>query len=328
MVSFISKLKSMTSSRPEQTDKTPPSLPGKINPKKRTQVHDLASPSARSTQSISPKLRTIFGPQSPKPKLGVLESPKSPESAYSGVALLGDVEIVRRVSKGKVKRIELTQVHTYDSASAGTQTDERAVADDVKDMLKRRSGLAKSGWEWLHSGDAGLLFMSSTAKQKKSRQENTPHDTESSLPLTGNLLLKLQQAIAVDAELQACQKRTTREIATLNAYHENLRNRKETLKEQLEGLKTLPNYDLNEEKLAVDKELVRVWEASIDTMDERLKSEERLEKKRDEFEQVARLALSVLALGLAERMLVDVVDGRERADSEVEFEMRYRLAER
>ena len=46
------------------------------------------------------------------------------------------------------------------------------------------------------------------------------------------------------------------------------------------------------------------------------------------LEQVARLALSVLALGLAERMLVDVVDGRERAGSEVEFEMRYRLAER
>jgi hypothetical protein len=328
MVSFMSKLKSIASSRPEQSGKTPPSLSGKVNPKKRTQVHDLASPSVRSTQSISPKLRTFFGPQSPKTKLGVLESPKSPESAYSGVALLGDVEIVRRVSKGKVKRIELTQVHTYGSATAGTQTEERAVADDVKDMLKRRSGLAKSGWEWLHSGDAGLLFMSSTADQKRSTQGNTPHDTESSLPLTGNLLLKLQQAIAVDAELQACQKRTAKEIATLNAYHESLRNRKEMLKEQLEALKTLPNYDLNEEKLAVDKELVRVWEASIDTIDERLKSEERLEKKRDEFEQVARLALSVLALGLAERMLVDVVDGRERAGSEVEFEMRYRLSDR
>ena len=170
--------------------------------------------------------------------------------------------------------------------------------------------------------------MSSTAEQKKSRDTDLLNDTETSLPLTGNLLLKLQQAIAVDAELQACQKRTAREIATLNAYHENLRNRKETLKEQLEALKTVPNYDLNEEKLAVDKELVHVWEASIDTMDERLKSEERLEKKRDEFEQVAQLALSVLALGLAERMLVDVIDGRERADSEVEFEMRYRLAER
>ena len=259
----------------------------------------------------------------------MLESPKSPESAYSGVALLGDVEIVRRVSKGKVKRIELSQVHSYESASAGTQTEESAVADNVKDMLKRRSSLAKSGWEWLHSGDAGLLFMSSTAEQKKlSRESAALHDSQMNLPLTGNLLLKLQQAIAVDAELQACQKHTAREIATLNAYHESLRKRKETLKEQLEALKTTPNYELDEEKLAVDKELVRVWEASIDTMDERLRSEERLEKKRDEFEQVARLALSVLALGLAERMLVDVVDGRERAGSEVEFEMRYRLAER
>jgi len=330
MISFISKLKSITSSRPEQHGKAHPSLPGKHNAKKRPQQQNPASPSARSTQSISPKLRTFFGPpQSPRVKLGVLESPKSPESAYSGVALLGDVEIVRRVSKGKVKRIELTQVHTYESTSVGMQTEERAVADNVKDMLKRRSGLAKSGWEWLHSGDAGLLFMSSTAEQKKSiREGNTAHDTDASLPLAGNLLLKLQQAIAVDAELQACQKRTAREIATLNAYHENLRNRKEMLKEQLEALKTMPNSDLNEEKLAVDKELVRVWEASIDTMDERLKSEERLAKKRDEFEQVARLALSVLALGLAERMLVDVVDGRERAGSEVEFEMRYRLAER
>ena len=331
MLSFVSKLKSITSSRPEHNgEKPPPSVTGKGNVKKSTRVNHPASPSARSTQSISPKLRTFFGPPpSPKVKLGVLESPKSPDSAYSGVALLGDVEIVRRVSKGKVKRIELTQVHTYESTSIGTQTEERAVADNVKDMLKRRSGLAKSGWEWLHSGDAGLLFMSSTAEQNNSTRGGcTPHAAEASLPLTGNLLLKLQQAIAVDAELQACQKRTAREIATLNAYHENLRNRKEMLKEQLDALKTVPNYDLNEEKLAVDKELVRVWEASIDTMDERLKSEERLEKKRDEFEQVARLALSVLALGLAERMLVDVVDGRERADSEVEFEMRYRLSER
>lgn len=238
---------------------------------------------------------------------------------------MGDVEIVRRVSKGKVKRIELSQAHTYDSASAGTQTDERA---NVKDLLKRRSGLAKSRWEWLHSGDAGLLFMSCTAEQKKERDEDAMNDVETSLPLTGNLLLKIQQAIAVDAELQACQKRTARETATLVTYNENLRKRKETLKERLEQLKTMPDYDLDEEKLAVDKELVRVWEASIDTMDERLKSEERLEKKRDEFEQVARLALSVLALGLAERMLVDVVDARERVGSEVEFEMRYRLAER
>jgi hypothetical protein len=328
MVSFISKLKSMASSRPEPNAKVPPPLPAKANQKKRSQEHHPTSPSARLTPSILPELRTFFGPQSPKLRLGVLESPKSPESAYSGVALLGDVEIIRRVSKGKVKRIELSQVHTYETASAGTQTEERAVADNVKDLLKRRSGLAKSGWEWLHSGDVGLLFMSSTAEQKKSRGTDVLHDTETSLPLTGNLLLKLQQAIAVDAELQACQKRTAREIATLNAYHESLRKRKETLKEQLEGLKLMPNYDLDEEKSAVDKELVRVWEASIDTMDKRLKSEERLETKRDEFEQVARLALSVLVLGLAERMLVDVVDGRERADSEVEFDMRYRLPER
>jgi hypothetical protein len=90
----------------------------------------------------------------------------------------------------------------------------------------------------------------------------------------------------------------------------------------------MTNGNLDEEKSAVDKELVRVWEASIDTMDERLKIEERLEKKREEFELVARGALSVLALGLAERMLVDVVQDREMRGSEVEFEMRYRLVER
>lgn len=327
MVSFISKLKSITSSRPEATERKHPTIPTKPDPKKRPQEHNLISPGVRSTQSISPKLRTFFGPQSPRTKLGVLESPQSPESAYSGVALMGNVEIVRRVSKGKVKRIELSQVQTYDSASAGTQTDERAVADSVKDMLKRRSGLAKSGWEMLHSGDAGLLFLGSGfSTDGKDLKETSALDA--GLPLTGNLLLKLQQAIAVDAELQACQKRTTRELATLNAYHENLRKRKETLKQQLEELKKMPNYELDEEKLAVDKELVRVWEASIDTMDERLKIEERLEKKRDEFEQVARLALSMLALGLAERMLVDVVDQRERANSEIEFEMRYHMAER
>lgn len=241
---------------------------------------------------------------------------------------MGNVEIVRRVSKGKVKRIELSHVNAYVSTSTGTQTDETNVVADVKDMFKRRSGLAKREWEMLHSGDAGLLFMSSAADETASKDKTVANDTDSNLPLTGNILLKLQQAIAVDAELQACQKRTTREIATLNAYHENLHRQKETLKKQLEQLKTLPNYDLDEEKLEVDKALVRVWEASIDTMDERLKCEERLEKKRDEFELVARAALAVLALGLIERKLVDVADGRERAESEVEFEMRYRLGDR
>lgn len=330
MVSFMSKLKSLASSHPDASAKPNPAQSTKPSHKKRPQAHKPLSPGERSTQSISPKLRTFFGPLSPRTtKLGVLESPTSPESTYSGVALMGNVEIVRRVSKGKVKRIELSHVNAYVSASTGTQTDEVDVVADVKDMLKRRSGLAKREWEMLHSGDAGLLFMSSSAADETtSKDKAVVNDTNANLPLTGNLLLKLQQAIAVDAELQACQKRTTREIATLTAYHENLHRQKETLKKQLEQLKTLPNYDLDEEKLEVDKALVRVWEASIDTMDERLKCEERLEKKRDEFELVARAALAVLALGLIERKLVDVADGRERAGSEVEFEMRYRLADR
>lgn len=250
------------------------------------------------------------------------KSPESPESAYSGIALFGDVELVRRVSKGKVKRIELTKVSTYVSASVGTQTEDQGPASLVREALKRRSGLA---WEMLHSGDAGLLFMTNPGKSEEEKDRNESIENIA-LPLTGNLLLKFQQAIAGDADLQACQKRTTREIATLGAYQENLRKRKETLKERLEDLKkTMPNYDLNDEKTEVDKELVRVWEASIDTMDERLRCEERLEKKRDEFEGLARAALSIVGLGLAERMLVDVVEERERKGSEVDFEMKYRL---
>ena len=335
MPSFLSKLKSLTILHPDTSPNAHPGPPKDSDPGKDSQAQKLISPGERSTQSISPKLRTFFDPLSPRStataaatRLGVLESPKSPDSAYSGVALLGDVEIVRRVSKGKVKKIELTPVKAYESISAGTQTDDVDVIADVKNMLKRRFGLAKREWEMLHSGDAGLLFMSNTAEDKTSKESPTVNDKNASLPLTGNLLLKLQQAIAVDAELQACQKRTTRELATLSTHHETLHRRKEALKLQLEDLKTQPNYDLNEEKLEVDKALVRVWESSIDATDERLKCEERLEKKREEFEDVARAALAVLALGLIERGLVDVDGGRERKGSEVEFEMKYRLADR
>lgn len=280
MPSLISKLKSfksLHSLRPghqKEEDHKVPALPSPRSPQ---------TPRHLRT-SLSPKLRTFFGPYSPKAKLGVLESPKSPESpesAYSGIALFGDVEVVRRVSKGKLKRIELTKVHTYESASAGTQTEDQGRASIVREALKRRSGLA---WEMLHSGDAGLLFMTNPTKSEEPTTEGNGSVENTALPLTGNLLLKLQQAIAGDADLQACQKRTTREIATLNSYQENLRKRKETLKDRLEELKTAPNYDLNDEKSDVDKQLVRVWEASIETMDERLRCEERLEKKRDEFE--------------------------------------------
>lgn len=53
---------------------------------------------------------------------------------------MGDVEIVRRVSKGKVKRIELNHINAYVSASTGTQTDEVDVVADVKDMFKGGQG--------------------------------------------------------------------------------------------------------------------------------------------------------------------------------------------
>ena len=68
-----------------------------------------------------------------------------------------------------------------------------------------------------------------------------------------------------------------------------------------------------------------MWEASIDTMDERLRSEERLEVMRDGFEGVARAAFGGLAVGLG---LVDGLDGESgggRRRSEVEFEQKYRL---
>lgn len=324
MVSLFSKLRSLKIPRTQQ--------PGPGLPVEHT-VLKPQSPdwTARRTFSISPKLRTFFEPQTPTntnmTAVGVLESPHSPESAYSGVVTQAfDVEIVRRVSKGKVKRIELTKVNTYESACIGTQTEDYGAR--AGKALKRKSGLAKREWEMLHSSDAGLLFMTSPTKQEQSNEHWQAEGyfiEDTALLMTGNLLLKLEKAIAADAELQSCQKRTTREISTLITYQENLRKRKEVLKDQLQQLKGMPDSELDEEKLAVDKELMRVWEASIDAMDERLRSEERLEKKRDAFELIAKAALAVLALGLKERGLVDRVDSsRERAASEVEFEQRYR----
>ena len=248
------------------------------------------------------------------------------------------MEVVRRVSKGRVKCIELTKVKGWEAACTGTQT--QTVAESAgaraRRVLLSTSGLMmrEGDWEKLHSGDAGLLFVGSPAKglQDAGRdgQMMGGHDSrleEMALPLTEDLLLKLQRAIAADAELLSCRRRTAREIATLNSYQEGLRKRKEALKSRLQELKaSLPAYELDDEKIAVDKELVRVWEASIDTMDERLRSEERLEVMRDGFEGVARAAFVGLAVGLGERGMVDVVaDGRERSMSEVEFEGRYRL---
>lgn len=314
-----------------------------------TKLLSLASsnptaPSSRTTgrHSISPKLRTFFGPptptdpkppspkatcpQQPPPALGVLESP---QSAYSGVASLGSVEIVRRVSRGKVKRVEIAaqaKAKGYASVSVGTQTDDvigEVGAGSVRDVLKRRSGLV---WEMLHGGGAGLLFVASLGEMD-GKGEGEEGLVNGSMPLTGALLRKLQRAIAVDAELQAVQKRGAREAAVLGALEERLRKRKEVLKGRLKELKGEPGAELDEEKLAVDKELVRVWEASIEAMDERLRGDERLERKRGEFESASRAALAVLALGLAERMLVDIEEV-ETAGSEVEFEQKYRLTDR
>ena len=348
MPSFLSKFRSF---KPHHHTQHPAPAAEQVLPKP-------ATPDwiARRTFSISPKLCTFFDfepitpsptkptytpyrPANPTPHtaLGVLDSPQSPESVHSGVAgQILDVEIVRRVSKGKVKRIELAKVKTYEAACAGTQTssEDVSVGARAKTLLQGPSLLAWNGWEMLHSGDAGLLFMGSGGPAKtldplgggRRRAKDSSSPSSSALPLTGTLLLKLQRAIAADASLQVCQKRTAREIATLNSHQENLRKRKDALKARLQELKSLPAYELDDEKVAVDKELVRVWEASIDTMDEGLRSEERSEVMRDAVEGLARGALAVLALRLRERGLLDVVDGQVgRRGSEVEFEGRYRL---
>ena len=253
------------------------------------------------------------------------------------------MEVVRRVSKGRVKCIELTKVKGWEAACTGTQT--QTVAESAGARARRvllstssRLVMGEGDWEKLHSGDAGLLFVGGSAKQqlhdgadgkKMGRGGECYSEEDTTLPLTGTLLLKLQRAIAADAELLSCRRRTAREIATLNSYQESLRKRKEALKSRLQDLKaSLPAYELDDEKIAVDKELVRVWEASIDTMDERLRSEERLEVMRDGFEGVARAAFVGLAVGLGERGLVDVLDGvgeGGKRRSEVEFEQKYRL---
>lgn len=241
------------------------------------------------------------------------------------------MEIVRRVSRGKVKRVDVARGSggggRYVSRSVGTQTEGLGVGDGLVGRGSRRKSavLAREGWEMLHTADVGLLFMASPGVGEGGDGQEEGKDV---LPLTGNLLRKLQQAIAADAALQACQKRTAREIATLNTHQENLRKRKEVLKERLELLKDQRVSDFDEEKVTVDKELVRVWEASIETMDERLRCDERLERSREAFERVARAALAVLALGLAERMLVDVVeeDGKGRRGSEMEVGKRWRLS--
>ncbi|KAM0696251.1 hypothetical protein Q7P36_003497 [Cladosporium allicinum] len=362
MPSFLSKLRSFKNNHMQQQQQQHPPLAEQrsLSPT----IPKPATPdwTARRTFSISPKLRTFFDfePLTPSPikqthssrqtpnrpanpiphttTLGVLDSPQSPESGYSGVTSQVDgVESVRRVSKGRVKCIELTKVKGWEAACTGTQT----VALESAGARARRVLLSTSGlvmgegdWEKLHGGDAGLLFVGGSAKQMQDAgcggQTMRGHDSrveEMALPLTGTLLLKLQRAIAADAELLSCRRRTAREIATLHSYQESLRKRKEVLKSRLQELKaSLPAYELDDEKIAVDKELVRVWEASIDTMDERLRSEERLEVMRDGFEGVAREAFVGFAVVLGERGSVDVVaDGRERSKSEVEFEGRYRL---
>ena len=344
MPSFLSKLRSF---KPSHTQQQQHPTAGTAAATRDQQLDPTipkppATPdwTARRTFSISPKLRTFFDfePTTPSPTkpyhatttpishpaaaatptgtkaLGVLDSPDSPASNYSGVvARVLDVEVVRRVSKGKVKRVEVTRVAAaYESACAGTQTVPEDVGARVKRMMLEghSAGLAKSGWEVVHSADAGLLFMGSPVVEKANGSLLGGKFVEdaSSLPMTGNLLLKLQRAIAADADLLSTRRRTVREIATLTSYQENLRKRKDALKEQLQQFKSIPDAEMDlGEKAAVEKGLVRVWEASIDTMDERLRSEERLEVCREGFEGSARAAFAVLALGLGERGLVDVV---------------------
>jgi hypothetical protein len=268
MVSLFSKLRSFKNNHTQQHPPPPgPTARDQPNPDPMPQSQSQSQPkppptpdwSARRTFSISPKLRTFFDfePITPSPtkpyhstttaashlapaaipirtkSLGVLDSPNSPASNYSGVvSQVVDVEIVRRVSKGKVKRVEVTKVAAaYESACAGTQTAAEDVGSRAREMLERKSGLGMRGWEVLHSGDAGLLFMGSPAKANGRSMGGTSVE-DNYLPMTGNLLLKLQRAIAADALLHT-RRRTTRKPATLTSHQETLRKRKEALKARL-----------------------------------------------------------------------------------------------
>lgn len=320
---------------------------------------------ARRTFSISPKLRTFFEPPQTRTKttsngrstttafLGVLESPQAqspqcPESAYSGVVtqVLG-VEVVRRVSGGKVKRVKVGNVREYESVCVGTQTrtgDSVAAANG----LKLNSGPVNGGWEpdgMLHSRGAGLWFLpDNTVKQQQQQPAGElgqlsgreAHAKGPSLPLpSAFLLLQLNNAITASASLHSTRQRTAREIATLTTYQEDLRKHKEALRSRLQVLKETPDgakLDFKE-KLAVDRELVRVSRGLIDTLDERLSSEERLEVERETFEGIVKAAIGGLEGWLrGSGLLVDVevggVDGgggRKRTVSEIEFERKHCL---
>ncbi|KAI3478653.1 hypothetical protein L1887_59367 [Cichorium endivia] len=277
MVNLTTRLKSLArlnSTRQQPSSSNPPS-PSPTSTKTPAPAQASTNPPSptsptKKRHSISPKLRTFFEPLTPdSAPLGVLSSPSSaepspaspePSPSYSGVAVLGDVEIVRRVSRGKVKRVDVVKSGAGKAGyrSTGTQTEGLGVGDGLVGRGPRRKSavLAREGWEMLHTADAGLLFMASPGVGEGGDGQEEWKDV---LPLTGNLLRKLQQAIAADAALQACQKRTAREIATLNTHQENLRKRKEVLKERLEQLNGQRVSDFDEEKVAVDKELVRVW---------------------------------------------------------------------
>ena len=78
---------------------------------------------------------------------------------------------MRRVSKGRVKCIELTKVKGWEAACTGTQT--QTVAESAGARARRvllstssRLVMGEGDWEKLHSGDAGLLFVGGSAKQQ------------------------------------------------------------------------------------------------------------------------------------------------------------------
>ena len=343
MPSLFSKLRSFKTSHSNQEHQQPPN-PSNNNkpldldlPKRRPQTPDWT---ARRTFSISPKLRTFFDPpQTPTtttttrtkttkpstsnrtqpPTLGVLDSPpaqspQSPNSAYSGVVTqVLDVEILRKVSGGKVRHVELigkSKSRAYESACAGTQMTSGNEEDDdnnsTSNLVAKTTTAWLDRWETLHSSQAGLLFFGSagglmgttsfSSSSPSSSPSHVPVQTPPpSLPFPPHLLNLPHSALTAFNSLQVTRQRT----ATLHSYQSNLRKRKGVLKGRLQEIKSaiaaagssssprdVSLEALEAEKKAVERELVAVWELEVGCLDERLRCEERLEGGREGFEGV------------------------------------------
>lgn len=241
--------------------------------------------------SSIPRVQTTFEPEQ---CLGVLESPSpqttaSPATPYSGVAKISVVDIVRRLSKGKVKNVEL-QGGEVVRRSVGTQTEEVDLVRRAKERgLSGAPAFVPNLNGTLYSVGAGVLFQT-TANDPPS----TPQSDSIFLILTDDLLRHLRQAIASSNKYQALQERTARERSLLTAHQDRLRLQLQQLKERLELSKRSSTSDpIHPAEL--DKAIVKVWEALAGATDQAGKIEDRLDDARDEWEKFAQAALVALA---------------------------------